>query len=168
MTAFIALIRKEHDSDFGVNFPDLPGCITAGKDLDEALAFAREALALYLEDMVADGEAIPTPSSLEAIMAKRKNRDAVAALVQAPAIKSRSVRLNITLEENLVNEIDSVAGKGERSGFLAVAARDRLAKLSGHGIHGIAEPAMTYQTHDDVSVPGTRKRRAKKRTSKPA
>jgi predicted RNase H-like HicB family nuclease len=33
MTAYIALIRKEPDSDFGVDFPDFPGCVTAGRTL---------------------------------------------------------------------------------------------------------------------------------------
>ena len=49
MPNYIALIRKADDSDYGVEFPDLPGCITAGRDLDETFAFAREALALHLE-----------------------------------------------------------------------------------------------------------------------
>ena len=52
---YIALIRKEADSDFGVSFPDFPGCVTAGKDLDEANAFAREALALHIEGLIEDG-----------------------------------------------------------------------------------------------------------------
>ncbi|MBL0942631.1 MAG: type II toxin-antitoxin system HicB family antitoxin, partial [Alphaproteobacteria bacterium] len=33
---YIALIHKDKNSDFGVSFPDFPGCITAGKTLDEA------------------------------------------------------------------------------------------------------------------------------------
>ncbi len=36
MAAYIALIRKENGSDFGVNFPDFPGCMTAGRTLEEA------------------------------------------------------------------------------------------------------------------------------------
>ncbi len=132
MTDYIALIRKEAGSDFGVSFPDLPGCATAGKDLDEALAFAREALALHLKGLASDGDAIPAPSTLEAVMAKRKHRDAVAALVSAPAVKSRAVRVNVTLPEDLLVAIDnSSAGAGGRSGFLAEAARKRLADAEG-------------------------------------
>ena len=40
---YIALLRKEADSDYGVEFPDLPGCVTAGISLDDAAAMAREA-----------------------------------------------------------------------------------------------------------------------------
>ena len=46
MRYYIAVIHKDADSDFGVSFPDLPGCITAGRTLDEACAMATEALAL--------------------------------------------------------------------------------------------------------------------------
>jgi len=41
---YIAIIHKDPDSDFGVSFPDFPGCITAGRTLDEAKEMAREAL----------------------------------------------------------------------------------------------------------------------------
>jgi len=43
MRHYIALIHKDADSDYGVSFPDLPGVITAGSDLDEARAMAAEA-----------------------------------------------------------------------------------------------------------------------------
>jgi len=36
MANYIALLQKEEDSDFGVSFPDFPGCVTAGRTLDEA------------------------------------------------------------------------------------------------------------------------------------
>ena len=56
MRHYIALLHKEADSDYGVSFPDLPGCVTAGKTLDEARANAEEALALHLAGMAEDGE----------------------------------------------------------------------------------------------------------------
>lgn len=49
MTAFIALMRKEPSSDYGVDFPDFPGCVTAGQTLEEARKFAYEALGLHIE-----------------------------------------------------------------------------------------------------------------------
>ncbi len=83
MRSTIAIIHKDVDSDFGVSFLDFPGCITAGATLDEARAFAEEALALHVEGMIEDGEAIPEPSSFEAVMADPANRDGVAILVEA-------------------------------------------------------------------------------------
>ncbi|HZZ36442.1 MAG TPA: type II toxin-antitoxin system HicB family antitoxin, partial [Caulobacteraceae bacterium] len=77
MRRYIALIHKDADSDYGVSFPDLPGCISAGATLDEASEMAEEALALHLEGMSEAGEAIPEASSLEEIMAQAVDKDAL-------------------------------------------------------------------------------------------
>ena len=86
MTAYIALIHKDANSDFGISFPDFPGCITAGGSLDEARAMAAEALAFHIEGLIEYGAAVPQPSSLESIMANLINRDAVAVLVDVPEL----------------------------------------------------------------------------------
>ena len=129
MTQYIALIHKDADSDFGVSFPDLPGCITAGTTLEEARAFAAEALALHLEGLAEDGEAIPAPSTLDAVMQDAANRDAVAFLVPAPKLAEKTVRVNITLSESVLEEIDRAADRNgmTRSGFLVNAARRAMA-----------------------------------------
>ena len=129
MRYYIALIHKDADSDYGVSFPDLPGVITAGSDLDEARAMAAEALALHLKGMAADGDAIPEPSSLEDIMADGENRDGVAVLIPMPSADVKSVRVNITLPSDILSEIDERAEQQgfTRSGFLAQAARKALA-----------------------------------------
>ncbi len=71
---YIGLIHKEPTSDYGVSFPDFPGVITAGTTLDEARALAEEALSFHVEGLAEDGDAIPEPSSLEAVMADPKPR----------------------------------------------------------------------------------------------
>jgi predicted RNase H-like HicB family nuclease len=48
----------------GVWFPDLPGCTSAGDDIDEALRNAPEALGLYAESFAADGKPLPRPRTL--------------------------------------------------------------------------------------------------------
>ena len=65
MRSYIGLIRKDADSDFGVSFPDFPGVVTADTTLDDAHGMGEEALALHIEGLTEDGEAIPEPSSLE-------------------------------------------------------------------------------------------------------
>ena len=40
-----AVIDKVPDSDFGVAFPNFPGCVSAGSTLDDAVLGAHEALA---------------------------------------------------------------------------------------------------------------------------
>jgi predicted RNase H-like HicB family nuclease len=42
-----------------MSFPDFPGCITAGKTLDEASRMAAEALALHIQGVIEDGDAVP-------------------------------------------------------------------------------------------------------------
>jgi predicted RNase H-like HicB family nuclease len=127
MTAYIGLIRKEKNSDFGVEFPDFPGCVTAGRSLSEAQTMALEALNAHIEFMAEDGEAIPKPSSLEEIMANKLNKEAVAIVVEATnpyAIK----RVNLTFREDILEKIDRFAkAKGlTRSSFLASAALHEL------------------------------------------
>jgi predicted RNase H-like HicB family nuclease len=124
MTAYIGLLRKQKNSDYGVDFPDFPGCVTAGRTLDEARRMAAEALAFHIEGMQADGLDIPPPASLDVIMADRHNKGAVAVLLDVPEKPKRALRINITLPEDLVRSIDQVAAN--RSRFLAAAARDRL------------------------------------------
>ena len=48
---YIALIHKDANSDYGVSFADLPGVISAGRNLDEARRMATEALAFHLKGM---------------------------------------------------------------------------------------------------------------------
>jgi predicted RNase H-like HicB family nuclease len=122
---YIGLIHKEAASDYGVSFPDFPGVVTAGKDLDDARAMAEEALALHVEGMVADGEAVPEPSSLEEVMADPENQDGVAILVGVKTEPHRTVRVNVTLPADVLELIDKFAERRgyTRSGFLTQAAK---------------------------------------------
>src|SRR5947207_4659052 len=128
MRQYIGLIHKEPGSDYGVSFPDFPGCVTAGATLDEARTMAEEALELHIEGLTEDGEAIPEPASLEEIMGDPENRDAVAILVPARGKAPKTVRVNITLPEDVLAEIDRYAESHgfTRSGFLTQAAKRAL------------------------------------------
>ncbi|MBZ9672430.1 type II toxin-antitoxin system HicB family antitoxin [Mesorhizobium sp. B2-1-8] len=129
MKQYIGLIHKDADSDFGVSFPDFPGVITAGKDLDDARSMAEEALALHIEGLVEDGDAIPEPSSLETVMTDADNRDGVAILVAARTGARKAVRINVTLPDDVLQRIDAFAEAHgyTRSGFLAKAAEKVMA-----------------------------------------
>ncbi|MFZ4606366.1 MAG: type II toxin-antitoxin system HicB family antitoxin [Caulobacter sp.] len=129
MAHYIALIHKDADSDYGVSFPDFPGCVSAGVTLDEARDMAAEALAFHIEGMVEDGDAIPEPSSLEQVMADHENRDGVAILV-ATETRSKTVRVNITLPEETLRDVDRYAEAHgfTRSGFLVQAAKRVMEK----------------------------------------
>lgn len=132
MPQFIALLRKDSDSDFGVDFPDFPGCVSAGSTLDEARRMAEEALRFHVEGLHEDGEPLPGPSRLEDVMADPENQDAVAFLVEIPDKPLRSVRVNITLPQKALQKIDEYATAHglSRSSFLAQAA---MATITRHG-----------------------------------
>lgn len=120
MRQYVALIHKDPGSDYGVSFPDFPGCVTAGVNLDDARGMAEEALALHFARMAEDEAPVPEPSSLEAVMAERENRDAVAILVKAPPATAKAIRISVTLPEDELKQIDKFAAEHgyTRSGFL--------------------------------------------------
>src|ERR1035438_2228656 len=124
MAAYVALVRKEPRSDYGVDFPDFPGCVSAGRTLDEAVAMAHEALAGHVAIMVEEGENLPAPSRLETILRDRHNKGAVPFLVSVPDAASKAVRVNVTIPEAILQAIDARAkAAGEtRSGLLASGA----------------------------------------------
>lgn len=122
MKTYIALLRKEEGSSYGVDFPDFPGCITGGESIDAAYKRAPEVLRFHIKGMLEDGEKIPEPTSLEDIMTDPDNEGAVPFPVQVPEAKTK--RINITVSETVLRDIDAYARKHNmsRSAFLTNAA----------------------------------------------
>lgn len=58
------LLKKEPEGGFTVFAPSLPGCITFGDTLEEAIEKAKEAIELYIESLKANGEEIPTEENM--------------------------------------------------------------------------------------------------------
>jgi predicted RNase H-like HicB family nuclease len=125
---YIAYLHKDHDSDFGVSFPDFPGCITAGRTLDEAHRMAAEALSLHIEGMIEDGEAIPEPSTLDTLAKDPAMKHGVAFLVHVEPETEKTVRINITARERQVEQIDRLADKAgmTRSAYMVQSALNRF------------------------------------------
>jgi predicted RNase H-like HicB family nuclease len=126
MASYIALIHKEENSEFGVSFPDFPGCVTAGKSLDEAAKAASEALGGHIDTMREFGEVIPAPLALDQVLADPENAEATAVVViVAGAPQAKIVRANISVPEDVLGAIDAAAkAKGmNRSKFLIEAAK---------------------------------------------
>jgi len=59
---FLVAIHKDPSSSFGVSVPDLPGCVSAGDTVNEALVMAAEAIKLHLEGMLEDNVELPEPT----------------------------------------------------------------------------------------------------------
>ncbi len=108
---------------FGVVIPDLPGCFSAGDTLDEALLNAEEAAAAWVDAALDAGQAVPAPTSLEAI---RTNPDfagwTFGVITLDPALLDDvTERVNITLPRRVLRRLDALArAAGEsRSGYIA-------------------------------------------------
>ncbi len=69
MVNYRIFLRKEPEGGFTVNVPSLPGCITYGENLDEAIDMAKEAIELYIESLRAHHEEVPTE---EGVILKRE------------------------------------------------------------------------------------------------
>ncbi len=72
--SFPALLHYDVGGQVGVTFPDLPGCITAGKDEADAMREAKDALGLHLYGMERDGDIIPTPTKILDIKESKNTR----------------------------------------------------------------------------------------------
>lgn len=57
-------LRKEEEGGYTVFVPSLPGCITYGETVDEAINMAKEAIELYIEELQDRGESIPDDSNV--------------------------------------------------------------------------------------------------------
>jgi predicted RNase H-like HicB family nuclease len=137
---YIAYLHKDRDSDFGVSFPDFPGCITAGRTLDEARRMASEALALHIAGMVEDGEAVPPPSNLDALANDPDMRGAVAILVTSEPAPEKTVRINITARQSQLEAIDRLANKAglTRSAYMVQASLKRIGSNQSKARHAAA------------------------------
>jgi predicted RNase H-like HicB family nuclease len=132
---------------YGVTFEDLPGCVSQGENLEDALRMGQEALTFHLRTMVADGDELPSPSSLEEARAKNESLSReegyavpqgtvyqyILAEVGKPEKKSPPVNLSISLKPGLLESIDSLAEELSltRSGVIALAAREYVARFRG-------------------------------------
>jgi predicted RNase H-like HicB family nuclease len=67
-THYIAFIEPG-PRNYSAFFPDLPGCTSAGDDLDAAISNAAEALAGHVAFMIGDGDPLPKPRTVEALRA---------------------------------------------------------------------------------------------------
>lgn len=130
--SYIGLIHKEDDSDFGVSFPDFPGCVSAGQTLDEARALATEALLFHIEGMREDGEEVPAPSSLDAVLASDPKAAEAVVFVVPVKDTGRAVRVNVTIEESVLERIDRYCDREHvsRSALLAQAAQELIGRAT--------------------------------------
>lgn len=153
MAHYIAVLVPERSGGWAVLFPDVPGCATQGETLDEAIAMASDALAGHLAVTRDHGDAVPESRSLDDIKADKewcRHNDvawsramAVPIMVRPPL--GRPERVTISLDSNILREIDAYAEKRDltRSAVLAAGAEFLL----GRGIAGSTSEVTADAAH---------------------
>lgn len=119
----IAIEPGDESHAFGVVVPDLPGCFSAGDTIDEAIDNAKEAIELWLETVIDEGEGISEPKSISEHQANPDYSGWIWAVVtiDLAGLSDKVERVNITLPSRVLRRIDADAkAAGEsRSGFIA-------------------------------------------------
>jgi len=167
MVAVIALIHGKPGA-YGISFPDFPGCVSGGASVDEALRRGRDALDFHVESMMEVGEPLPKIRYIAEIRADPEYAedfaDAMVAVVDAE-VPAKAVRVNISIDERLLDRIDRAAqATGEtRSGFIAAAARERLSPQTVERLVGqLEEPGAAYQHQKTKPVRANKKRKTRR------
>lgn len=113
--SYIALMHFPLDgSSWGVTFPDLPGCTSAGANFEEANANAKEALAGHVAALLADRDTVPEPRPFERLKADAAFAEDIAdgafaipvELVDVPAPKER---VNVMISPLILRLADDYA-----------------------------------------------------------
>jgi len=130
---YVALMHKDEDSAYGVSFPDLPGCYSAGDTLEEATRNATEGLGSFVRWLESDNDPVPAPRPPDEIVADPALRDSLegATIVLVPLVRDlgSTTRINLSLDLGLLQAVDAEAKqrKQTRSAFISSAVRKELA-----------------------------------------
>jgi predicted RNase H-like HicB family nuclease len=129
--AYVTALIHHEANVYGISFPDFPGCISTADSIEEVIRRGEQALALHVEGMVEDGEALPVLRRQHEILGDETLKDEISGAtfyVMSFDLPGKAVRINITMDENLLGALDRAARDmgASRSGYLADAVRAKL------------------------------------------
>ncbi len=136
MARYFALIDGKA-GDYGVVFPDLPGCTAMGKTVEEALSRAAEALRDWVDVTEENGGKIPAARALEKLQRDSDVKDALkdgAGLATIPLVREtgKPVKANLSIDSGVLSAMDEEARRRNltRSAFVEMLARTMLTKVA--------------------------------------
>jgi predicted RNase H-like HicB family nuclease len=88
------IIIEKGEKNYGAYAPDLPGCITTGKTVEETKRNMREALGLHLAGMVAEGEKTPEPCCVADYVEAQATSDSDIFWVQEAKLAREKMKLS--------------------------------------------------------------------------
>ncbi|MCR4442722.1 MAG: type II toxin-antitoxin system HicB family antitoxin [Peptococcaceae bacterium] len=89
-----AIFEHNSDGSYTITFPDLPGCISEGKSLANAMYMAQKALTQWIEYLLDENEQIPAPSDIKNIITADGQ---FASLIRAEIRDNRAVRRTVSI-----------------------------------------------------------------------
>jgi len=132
MARYVGIVDGKKGA-YGIACPDPPGCTSMGETIDNVSRNAVEAVRMWVEDAVADGEPIPEPRAIDDLLRDRDVRAAIvegAVLIAVPLLmdSGRPAKANISLDAGLLKAIDEAAEAHHltRSAFIASAVREKI------------------------------------------
>ena len=87
-----ALFHSNEDGSFTITYPDLPGCISEGKSLGNAMYMAQSALTQWIEYLTDKKQSIPLASNLESI---KTTQDEFVNLIRVEIKENRAVKRTV-------------------------------------------------------------------------
>ncbi len=120
--SYIVNIELE-EGIYGVTFYDFPGCVSVGDSTKEAIENAKEALQGHIDCMIYKGYELPTPTDLEDIIKENSSsvpHKIIYALIDVKIKSIKRKRIDITMSESVIEQIDEVSHN--RSRFLEEAS----------------------------------------------
>jgi len=121
--------------EYNVTFYDFPGCVSGGSTINESIKNAKIALQMHINGMLEDGDCLPEPTDIKDIITRQctqggtrqctqgvENYDHadVRALIEVSIKRVKRKRIDITLNSNLIDRIDSKTNN--RSKFIEEAS----------------------------------------------
>ncbi|HCF51498.1 MAG TPA: HicB family protein [Syntrophomonas sp.] len=89
-----AIFEQNSDGSYTITFPDLPGCISEGKSLGNAIDMAQSALTQWIEYLIEEKESIPNPRNIKTI---KPIKNQFVNLVRANIRDNRAVRRTVSI-----------------------------------------------------------------------
>lgn len=131
----VAIEQGDADQAVGVCVPDIAGCFSACDDIDDALENVKQAIAGQLQLLAEDGLEIPTASAIAQHLKNPDYAGMIWAVVEVDVSRylSKAEKINVTLPQRLIHQIDSRVAKDSRfksrSAFLAAGAEVLLQRV---------------------------------------
>ena len=97
-----AIFHKNKDESYTVTYPDLPGCISEGKNLGNALYMAQSALKQWIGYLTDKEQEIPLASALEDV---KVSTDELVNLICAEVKDARAVKRTVSIPKWLDDKV---------------------------------------------------------------